>query len=322
MRLFSLVLLANSILGAAMLPEAIGPYKRTSTAAPALADRPIWDEYGLKESETAAYESGKKKLTATLWRLQDSTGAFGAFEWQRHPQAKPSAIAKLASESPTGLLVAHGNYLLSLEGYKPTLEELAAVLGGLANVDATSLPVLPGYLPAEGLVPNSERYVIGPAALEKFMNGIPASAAAFRFGTEAQLGTFRSPKGQAILGIFSYPTHQIAMERISEFDKTSGAVTRRSGPLVSVVLSPADPDLAEHLLSQVRYQAEITRDEYVPTRRDNIGHLVITAFVLIGILLAFSVVAGFAFGGVRVFLRRGRKGEEADPLITLNLRRS
>ena len=305
-----------------MLPETIGPYQRTSTATPTLADRPLWDEYGLKESETAAYEAGKKKLTATLWRLQDSTGALGAFEWQRNPKAKPSSAAKLASESPTGLLLAHGNYVVSLEGYKPTSEELGALLGGLANVDATSLPVLPGYLPAEGLVPNSERYVIGPIALGRFMGGIPASTAGFRFGTEGQLGVFRSAKGDVPLAIFSYPTHQIAMERAPEFDKIPGAITRRSGPLVSVVLSPADADLAEHLLSQVRYQAEITRDEYVPTRRDNIGHLVINAFILIGILLGFAVVAGLAFGGVRVFLRRGRKGEEADPLITLNLRRS
>ena len=320
MRLFSLLLLVTSMLGAAMLPETIGPYHRTSTAAPALSDRPLWDEYGLKESETAAYEAGKKKLTATVWRLQDATGAMGAFQWQRQPKAKPSSAAKLASESPTGLLVAHGNYLVSLEGYKPTPEELAAVLRGLNNVDAASLPVLPGYLPADGLVPNSERYVIGPAALEKFMSGIPSSTAAFRFGTEGQLGVFRSPKGEALIGIFSYPTHQIAMERISEFDRISGAVTRRSGSLVSVVLSQADPDLAERLLSQVRYQAEITRDEYVPTRRDNIGNLLTNAFILIGILLGFAVVAGLAFGGVRVFLRRGRKGEEVDPLITLNLR--
>ena len=34
------------------------------------------------------------------------------------------------------------------------------------------------------------------------------------------------------------------------------------------------------------------RDEYVPTQKDNIGDLVLTAFVLIGLLVGVSIVAG------------------------------
>jgi type II secretory pathway pseudopilin PulG len=86
-----------------------------------------------------------------------------------------------------------------------------------------------------------------------------------------------------------------------------------------VVLSPPDADFAERLLSGVRYRAEVTRDEYVPTRRDNIGNLLLNAFILIGILLVFSVVSGLALGGFRALARRGRKGEEADAVISLHL---
>jgi hypothetical protein len=75
---------------------------------------------------------------------------------------------------------------------------------------------------------------------------------------------------------------------------------------VAVILSPPDPDAAERLLAQVRYRAEVTLDERVPTLRDNIGNLVVNAFVLTGILLAFCVVSGLAVGGSRVFLRRFR----------------
>jgi O-antigen ligase len=59
----------------------------------------------------------------------------------------------------------------------------------------------------------------------------------------------------------------------------------------------------------------------VPTRRDNIGNLVINAFVLIGILGAFSIVSGLCVGGVRAMLRRGKKGEEAEDMILLHLER-
>ena len=89
--------------------------------------------------------------------------------------------------------------------------------------------------------------------------------------------------------------------------------------MVAVILSPANQDAAEKLLSLIRYQADVTLDERVTTRRDNIGNLVINAFVLIGILLVFTVVGGLAFGSVRAFLRRGGRGEAADAMIVLHL---
>jgi hypothetical protein len=157
--------------------------------------------------------------------------------------------------------------------------------------------------------------------LAKFDPGIPPAVAAFHMGAEAQLGVFHSPKGDMALAIFNYPTQQIAMLKIGDFEKIPGAVVKRSGPFVAVVLSPADPDAAERLLSQVRYQAEVTRDEYVPTRKDNIGDLVINAFVLIGVLLVFAAVSGLAVGGFWAYWRRHGKAGETDGMITLNLER-
>src|ERR1041384_1126619 len=124
------------------------------------------------------------------------------------------------------------------------------------------------------------------------------------------------------MAIFNYPTHQIAMDRVAEFERIPGAMVRRSGPLVSVVVGSGDSDFSEKLLSQVRFQAEVTRDEYVPTKRDNIGNLLLNAFILIGILLALCLSAGIMVGGVRAVRRRVRKGEEADAVITLDLGRS
>jgi hypothetical protein len=304
---------------AAIWPDAIGAWHRTAVSKPVLADGPLWDEYGLRESETASYENGSAKFTATAWRLQDSTGALAAYDWQRPGQSEPSKVAALAAETADSLLLVHGNYLLSFSGYKPTTPELDPIVESLRNVDTTALPTLPGYLPSQDLVPGSERYITGPASLRKFNPGIPSSAAAFHLGAEAQLGVFHGPKGETVLTIFDYPTHQIAMQQAASLGKIPGAEVKRSGPLVAVILFPPDPDAAERLLAQVRYRAEVTRDEYVPTLRDNIGNLVVTAFVLTGLLLAFCVVSGLAFGGFRAFLRRFRKGEDPDALTTLHL---
>jgi hypothetical protein len=319
MRFFLTALFLPTLAAAALLPATVGPYRRGNTSKPSLSDQPIWTEYGLKSAETATYLNGSSKFTATVWQLQDTTGSMAAFEMTRPPSATPSTAAKQAAETPDSLLLVHGNYLLDFTGYKPSKEELDAITGSLLNVDATVLPVLPSYLPSNGLVPNSERYIVGPAGLQRFAPGIPPSLAAFHLGAEAQMGVFHNAKGDGSMLIFNYPTPQIAMQRVVEFQKLNGAMAKRSGPMVAVVLSPPDPDYAENLLSQVRYQAQITVDEYVPLRKDNIGDLVINAFVLIGILLAFAVVSGLALGGFRALRRRSRHGEDADAMITLHL---
>jgi hypothetical protein len=319
MKSLAIALLLPSLAAAAILPDTVGAYQRGDRSKPAISDQPIWTEFGLKDSETAVYQNGTAKCTVTVWQLQDTTGSLAAFDWQRSADAKPSTAAKLAVETPDGVLLVHGNYLLAIDGYKPSKEELDALKGSLRNVDVTVLPVLPGYLPADGLVANSERYVLGPASLQKFAPGIPPSLAAFHLGAEAQLGVFHNAKGDMQMAIFNYPTPQIAMQRLPEFGKLAGAVTKRSGPMIAIVLNPPDPDYAETLLSQVRYQAQITLDERVPNRRDNIGDLVVNAFVLIGILLACAVVAGLAMGGWRALRRRASHGEDAEAMITLHL---
>ena len=96
-------------------------------------------------------------------------------------------------------------------------------------------------------------------------------------------------------------------------------MVKRSGPLVVVTVAPPDPDFAERVLGQVRYQAEITVSEYVPTKHDNIGYIVLSAFLLIAILVAFALVSGFAWGTWKAVMRRGTKGEDPDALTTLHL---
>jgi len=305
---------------AAILPDAIGPYHRGAVSRPAISDRALWDEYGLKEAEAAPYEDGSTRFTVTAYRLQDTTGSMAVFQWHRPGNSTPSKIAGMAAETPDSLLAVHGNYVLSFQGHKPSADEWKALSDGLTNVDITPLPVLPGYLPSDGLSPNSERYITGPVGLAKFAPSIAPSVAGFHYGAEAQIGVFHSAKGDLQLAIFNYPTHHIATQKTPEFEKLPGGpIVKRSGPLVAIVLAPPDADFAERLLSGIRYQAQVTRDEYVPTHRDNIGWVVISIFFLIGILVAASVASGVAWGAVRAVLRRGKTVPESDEMITLHL---
>src|SRR5579885_2370895 len=98
-------LLLPYVAGAAILPEGIGGYRRTVALQPPSADESLWEEYGLKNTESAIYQNGPAQFTVTIWQLQDTTGAMAAFQWQRPPQSKPSAAASLAAEAPSSLLL-------------------------------------------------------------------------------------------------------------------------------------------------------------------------------------------------------------------------
>jgi hypothetical protein len=305
---------------AAIWPERFGAFTRAAVKPAAVADRAVWEEYGLQEAEQAEYTSGARPFTAVAYRLKDSTGALAAFQWQRPAGAAPSSIAPLAAETQNTVVFTFHNYLFRLEGRKPEAAELNPILNQLPRLDQAPPPALPGYLPAAGLAPNSERYVLGPVSLEKFEPRVPPSVAAFHLGTEAQLARFKTRDGEVSLAIFSYPTPNLARERAVEFSKLPGAMVKRTGPLLAVVLAPPNADEAERLLSKVRYQATISWSEYVPTARDNIGDLLLNIFRLTGVLLVFCAGAGLAFGGIRLFAQRYLKrwiGDE--PMIRLHL---
>ena len=289
---FILSLAFPLLASAAIWPDSIGDWQRTGTGVPKLSDQALWDEYGLKESETATFENGTRKFTAVGYRLGDTTGAMAAFDWQRPDNAKPHPLAELSAQTARDLMIVRGNYILIFQGYKP---------------------------PSQDLAPNSQRYVVGPVGLAKFDPGIPPSVAAFHLGAEAQIATFRSQKGKMALAIFNYPTPQIARQKQVDFEGLKGAVVKRSGPLVAVILAPPDPDAAERLLAQVRYEAQITLNERVPGPSDNPGRMLLNIIIFAGILIVFCMIAGFFSGGLRMFLLSRKKGADADPMILLHL---
>lgn len=310
MKCFVVALLLSTLASAAIWPENVGTLRRSSASPANITDSPLWKEYGLEEAEEASYEAGKQKFSATAYRFQDSTGAMAALQWQR-----PIA------QSANGVAFARGNYLLVFYGRGPDKAQLESLAARLPRFSLSPSPGLSEYLPVQGRVPNSERYILGPISLQKFAPEFPSAVAAFSLSSEAQLAMFRQRSGEVKLAIFSFPTPQIARELLPEFEKIPGAAVKRSGPLIAAVVSSRDAAGAEKLLSQVQYQAAITWSERVPTRRDNVGDLILNVFTLIGILLGFCVVSGLAFGGLRAFLRGKHGGAEPEAMIALHLNR-
>jgi hypothetical protein len=318
--LLLLLLAPAGLLHAAIFPDQIGDFNKGPAKTVSAPDRALYDEYGFLAMEQAEYSSGDKHFSATAWRMHDSTGAMALFEARRPAGATPSNVTKLPAQGSDGVFFAYGNYLFQFTGTMPPAADMDQFYSHLPGLEESPLPALMTYLPADGLIPNSERYIVGPVSLSRFDPGIPPSVAAFHLGSEAQLGQYRTAKGLLTLAIFNYPTPAMARTQYEEFQKVPGAVARRVGDLVAVIVSPPDADAAERVLAQVRYETNITWNQSIPKNPiPGVAKLILDIFTFTGILLLGALVAGIGFGGLRILNRKMGNGEDPNAMITLHL---
>jgi hypothetical protein len=86
---------------------------------------------------------------------------------------------------------------------------------------------------------------------------------------------------------------------------TAALYARRSGPIVAVVSGPLSQSEAKSLLASVNYDADVTWNENTHfTKKDNLANLLVNIIILCGIILGFALVAGLAFGGLRLLAQR------------------
>jgi len=275
---------------AAIWPDRLGDYQRKS-ASPLDASA---DEYGLEAVERADY--GLFQLTAS--RFKDTTGAYAA------------ALER------SGVRV--GNYLVQCNGKCPKdLAQLADA--SLPHVSHTSVPILKTYLPPNGMVPHSERYILGPVGLKADAPDIPASAVNFDFGTEGESARYRTG---VLLAVFSFPAPSMARQQLPEFQKISGATAKRTGPLVAIAIGPSVA--SAKLLQTVNYQGVVAENEKPPVKPleltpETAGHMIISIITLAALVLGFCLLSGLAVGGTLRLARRFGYSAAEGSLITLHL---
>ena len=286
---------------AAIWPTSLGQYqvKSASPLAPA-ANQAQADENGFELGERAVYGS----FSVTALRFKDVTGAYAA---SLDPSNKGA--------------IRVGNYLVSCEGKCPkNLADLADA--GLPHVSHGALPSLSDYFPAKNQLPRSERYILGPVGLVANAPEIPAPAALFDFGTEAELASYRTPGGPVTLAVFSFPTPSLARQQLPEFQKIQGAAVKRTGPLVAVALGASSAK--GQLLNAINYLGVVAENEKPPEKPlelkpESAGQMVLAILSLAGLLLVFCLLSGLAVGGtLRLARRFGYSGAEGS-MITLHL---
>jgi len=318
----------------AILPQQFAGWQISGSAQmskdPAVADSvnaALLREYGFTDFESGTYtRDDGRKLTIRAARFADASGAYGAFTYYKMPQMLKETIETQGASLNERVLFYRGSVLVDAVFEKLSamstaeLRDLSDALP-LPPGNARNLPVLPQYLPKLGYVKNTAKYVLGPVGLEKISSPLSAQLVDFSVGAEVALGTYQTEDGSATLMLISYPTPQIAAERLRQIDaaresnaqrqgtpaiQNAGVIfDKRTGPMVVLAAGTISQSEARALLSAVNYEADVTWNENTYTgRKNNLGNLLLNVFLLCAILIAFSAVAGLAFGGIRVLFTR------------------
>jgi hypothetical protein len=281
------------------------------------SDADVWNEYGLVHSET----SHRGNQTVTSYQLKDLTGAIAAFEWQRSPRANPCQLASFCAQDAQQTIVSDANYLVKFEGPPPTQAEVDETLKALPNRHATSLPAILTFLPKEGRVPNSPRYILGPASLSAFAPELSSANPGFSEGAEAQVASYQIKGGNPVrLALFYYPTPEMARMHSVAFKQAVGGHVKRSAVLVAAVFGNASDEQADTLLSRVQYEAKITWNEVPPPSPIKPLYRLLTDIIYISVLLSvLCLAAGLVYAGIRVYRRRYGTLDSEEAMTTLNL---
>ena len=335
----------------AILPSSFGAWTAAGAAAQAAPGQieqlatdsgPILREYGITSGERRDYANGDEKLTITLYQMVDPSAAFGAFTFLRDPDmasvaakspvsyeaiSKGEAATKGAAGGQGRTMLVVGNLLLDVASAKTRFAaaDVSALGKGVAGrADQRPFPPIAEFLPKDGLVPGSERYVLGPLALSRVYPPDAANAtdwAGFGNSAEAMVGRYKLPgkgsAGEGLLLLILYPTQQLAADRYAAMGKSfainvdpglangkPAMFGTRSSALIALLSGVESREAAASFLSQIHYASQVTWDEPTHEITDpSISTIVVGAIVDTGAIMLLVIALSLGFGGFRLLAK-------------------
>jgi hypothetical protein len=287
----------------------------------------VLKEFGFTDFAGAAYtRDDGRTLKIRAARFADASGAFGAYTFYLQPQMVKEQIGDQGASFGQRVLFYRGQVLVDALFTQETpmsgaeLRELAGALPH-ATGNAGKLPPVLAFMPTRGYITNTQKYALGPKALGATAAPISADLIDFSVDPEVTLGKYSSSSGEATLMLIYYPNSQSAAEHLRRIDAAhhgsdaqSGIATienagqffdKRTGPIVAIASGPLSESDAKSLLRLVNYEARVTWNENTFfDKNNNIGTLLVNIILLCFVIGAMAIVAGFAFGGVRILAKR------------------
>ncbi len=290
------------------------------TGGPNAGNAAATAEYGFASGEQGGYTRGADTLQTQVYRMKDPSGAYGEYSYLRTPDMPHADLAEHSSMSRDRALVLSGNLVLDirgrdLPGLAPQLKSLAAAVAKHAEMGPG--PTLWRYLPADDMVPRSDHYILGPAALDQFFPVALGDSLGFSNGAEAELAHYHLAANDVTLLIADFPTPGLAAAQLAELQKrfnvngshpeqnSPGLFAKRSLTLLVIVSGASTRAQADSLLDRVSSSFQFTWDE--PTfqfTQPGIIPIVVGTIIGTGIICAFTLVASIAFGGFRLIVKR------------------
>ncbi len=319
----------------AILPQAFAgwlmqgaPQTSTSAAAADPTNAAVLSEYRFTDLASAIYtRDDGRTLKIRAARFADASGAFGAYTFYLHPEMNKEQIGDQGASLGDRVLFYRGHVLVDAQFSKETpmsgaeLRELAGALprpGGSTG----NLPSFIQFLPRRQYIANTQKYVMGPNALAALELPVTAEQVDFGASSELTLAHYQTPSGEATLVLISYPTPQLAAEHLHRIEAAHGVTNssqngvstinglgtffdKRTGPIVAVASGGISDSDAKDLLGMVNYEASVTWNTPTSdTQVRDLYMLILNIVILCAVLAGLAIIAGVAFGGFRILMKR------------------
>jgi len=272
------------------------------------ADAPILVEDGIKRYERGTAQSpvahgAVPSGTVTVYQFDDATGAYAAYSYLK----KSSADNVMLS----GVSVVVSNLKLYPESAAALLKTVQV---GLPKVGGTKglPPLLPTFLPAQGLQRETVKYALGPVGYQAI--GGVLSPEIIGFDKAAEVVTAKY-EGKGTLTMLLYPTPQIAGDHGRQIEAemnrqgaSAGTVKlRREGPLVLLTTGAWKPAEAQEMVENIHLRNEVTWNKPMPPEfhaevRKTVS-LLTSILLFCGLGALAAVVLALFFGGARAAIR-------------------
>src|SRR4051812_33404067 len=126
-------------------------------------------EYGLTSAATRTYKSGNLNTAVTVFQLDTPSHAYGLFSGWGDGQQLTGDYPPHGKTTTAGLFYWQGRYFVQIavdasaevEESREAVTQIASAVSEKIGGGINDLPGVMGHLPQDGLVPGSERYVIG-----------------------------------------------------------------------------------------------------------------------------------------------------------------
>lgn len=320
-----------------ILPHSFAGWTQNSEAAftPSTAQAPTGGatrdalsaskEYGFADGEQASYTQGPQTLEVTLYKMKDPSGAYGEYSYQRVPGMERANLTDHSAITPDRALVLAGNLVVDIQGKNLTAHagDLKALVTTLRKYAQDGpLPTLWQDVPQKNIVEGTDRYVLGPQTLDQLFPGGLGGSINFSNGAEAEVAQYRVDGHDASLLIVDFPTPQMAESMLANIQKNFNVngskpgsnapafFAARSLTLLAVVAGAPSEKEADALLGQVQPGTVLTWNE--PTfqfKEPSIGVMVVGTIEGTGVICLFALIAGLAFGGLRLVVKRSLPGK-------------